>query len=353
MKRLFMMLAGAIIACTLSAQVVEQGEGAMVYYSPKTAISLDFTYTIETHETGIYAKYAESMLGIKDAERENTTLYTLTDVHIGTATTTDYSRPHKITADATVPMLLTINEKGLLVGYNLPYEAKTKPAPRKTADNANDLSRRIGKAAPFTEEVIKAATPQAQAKAVADQIMHIRETRMYLLSGEVEHAPADGTAMKYVLDELSRQERQLTELFVGKTSKRTEHKRIQIEPESQIEQKQHWFFSEENGFTTPENIDADTITMRLMLHPQKFVAGNSNAKESKKKKGAEMSQIVYNLPGNGDIEVIFKGHTLAKRTVPIAQLGIDVPLSKDIFSGAALPIIVFSEKTGNIVSISK
>ena len=73
----------------------------------------------------------------------------------------------------------------------------------------------------------------------------------------------------------------------------------------------------------------------------------------KKKKAPKLSQLVYNLPGNATIEVLHKDAVLATRTVPVAQLGVDVPLAQDLFTGNDLPRIVFSEKTGNIVSISK
>ena len=62
---------------------------------------------------------------------------------------------------------------------------------------------------------------------------------------------------------------------------------------------------------------------------------------------------MYNLPGSATLDVMIKGNVLASRTFPVAQLGVDVPLAKDLFSGKELPIIVFSEKTGNIISISK
>jgi hypothetical protein len=62
---------------------------------------------------------------------------------------------------------------------------------------------------------------------------------------------------------------------------------------------------------------------------------------------------VYNLPGNGDVKVVYKGRPMAERTIPIAQIGVDVPLAKDMFTDKELPRIVFCEKTGNIVSISK
>ena len=72
-----------------------------------------------------------------------------------------------------------------------------------------------------------------------------------------------------------------------------------------------------------------------------------------KKNAPQLSQLTYNLPGNACIQVNYKNRSLTERTVPVAQLGADVPLSKDLFSGNDLPVIVFSEKTGNIVSISK
>ena len=186
-----------------------------------------------------------------------------------------------------------------------------------------------------------------QANAVAKQIFHLRETKMYLLSGEVEHAPADGKAMELVLAELDKQERALTELFIGKKSMRTEHKRV-VFP---AEEKEHWlFFSEENGFTDAENIDADTIKVNITLHPQTLKPADSSAK---KKKGSEVSQIVYNLPGSGDVSVSFDGRQLGQRTIPVAQIGVDVPLAQELFKGAELPVIVINEKTGNIISISK
>jgi len=345
MKKMFLMLIGAIMSCAISAQVLEENEAALVYYSPKTAISLDFAFTVETAERGIYADYAEAMLGADEVVTENQTSYSLNGVHIGTATSADYSRPHKVSQEAGIPLLLSINEKGLLKGYNLPADLE-KPAPRKESNHKKPTEKPIT-VAPYPEEVLEAATPLAQANAAAKQIFHLREIRMYLLSGELEHAPADGTAMRLVLEELDKQEQVLTELFVGKKSVRTEHKRVTFMP---TEKEMLWFFSEENGFTDAENIDADTIKVNIQLHPQTLKAPED---VKKKKKGAEVSQIVYNLPGSGNVTVTFDGRTLAKRTIPIAQLGVDVPLSKDIFTGATLPIIIFNEKTGNIISINR
>ena len=341
------------MVCAMQAQVVEQNEPALVYYSPKTTVTVDFTYVVEKQEPGIYSQYAEAMIGVTDAVKENKTTYRLDKVFIGTKTSTDYTRPHKVVADASMPMLFRISEKGLLTGYNLPpYEKQVY----NSNNNVNPDSKCGGKGfkpglkgskvTPLPEEVLKAASPLAQANAVAKQIFHLRETRMYLINGEVEHAPADGEAMRLVLEELDRQEQALTELFIGKKSKKIEHKFVTFLPE---EQRQIWYFSEENGFTDAENIDANTIVASIAMQPQQYAPASTD----KKKKTVEPSQFVYNLPGNGEVKVLYKGKELAKRTIPVAQIGVDVPLPKEIFKGANLPVIVVNERTGNIVSISK
>lgn len=329
----------------LRAQVVEQDEAALVYYSPKTMISVDLTYTVEVYECGMFAEYAEAMLGAEEAVTEPQTIYDLKSARIGTRSLTDYARPHKVSADVGIPLLLSINEKGVLKGYNIPMGEETKPQrPNKQeSDNEQKIPMHLS---PFGEDVLEAATPLAQANAVAKQIFRLRETRNYLLNGEVEHAPADGEAMRLVLAELDKQERALTELFVGKKTKRTDHKIVMMNPEKK---EKLLFFSKENGFTDAENIDADTVRIQVNLHPQTLKAADDS---KKKKKGMELSPIVYNLPGNGDVTVTTKGRTISQRTVPVAQIGVDVPLPKNLFTGNALPVIEFDEKTGNVKSIN-
>ena len=333
-------------------------EAAVVYYSPKNYISLDFLYAVEQQESGPYAAYAEELLGITDVVKENSTRYAIREVKIGTVTVTDYERPHVVTAEKGLPtQLLRINEKNLLVGYNL---AENAGKYNHAGNNANKEKEKPGmrpkRAMPFTEEVAEAKTTKAKAQAIAKQIFTIRETRSYLLNGEVEHAPADGEAMRLVLDELNGQEKQLLDLFVGKKHKCTEHKTMRILPslssntlDSLITEE--YFFSAENGFTNAENIDAETIQVRIHLH--RPAVKQLTEKEMKSRKAAEVSQIVYNQPGYADVQVNYQDRTLNHRTLPVAQLGVDVPLAKDLFTGNALPVIQFSEKTGNIVSITK
>ena len=350
MKKIVFLLLGAIMSAALSAQVLEENESALVYYSPKTSVTLDFTYTVETQVRGQFAEYAESMLDIHDAVKETSTSYEIKDVRIGTATSTDYTRPHKVKTEAGFPVLLTINDRSLLTGYNVPLPEKKAPFNSHEKDRKVQPKDATLQAPPYPEEVLKAATPEAQAFEVAKQIFHLRETRMYLINGEVEHAPADGKAMELVLDELNRQEQALTHLFVGEKKTHREHKTIRIEPTNNGQQ---LFFSDENGFTDGDNIDADTIEVRMVCKQQTRKPAVVEEKKGKKKGENELTQIEYNIPGSCQVSVLYKNHSLADRTVQVAQLGIDVALPKSMFTGAELPKIIFSDKTGNIVSISK
>jgi len=353
-KTLGLLVAAMTFTFTLQAQTLQEGEPAIVYYSPMTNVVLDFSYTKEIHKQGVYADYAEELLGIDNIVTENKTIYTLRGVRISTRTEADMSRPHKVVAEQGVPVqLLSLNEKNMLVGYNLP--AGDTPYRQSSAGKhaPNDTEMADIRIAPYSEEVLEAKSIAAEAQAVAKQIFRIREVRMYLLSGEVEHAPADGTAMKLVLEELGKQEQQLTELFTGTLSATTLHKHVSYLPMAEDGKNFHkkLYFSADHGFTTSENAEAEEIGVTIQHTRPQVTAAADDSKN--KKKGNEPSQIVYNLPGQGQVMVRYRGETLAERTLPLAQFGIDVPLAKDLFTGKTLPVIRFNEKTGNIVSISK
>lgn len=356
MKKVFIiMLAGVMTAMTatmVQAQGLEQGEPAIVYYSPKNYVVLDFTYTMEEYEVGPFAQYADQMLGIKDAITESKTVYTLSSVSVATRTEADHARMHKVVAENGLALqLLTLNSKGVLVGYNLPAnEPQHADHPKHSKDQPKVETATV---LPYTEEILEAKSLAAQAQAIAKHIFRLRETKLYLLSGEIEHAPADGEAMRRVLDELDKQEAALVELFTGKKTTTVLHKKVEYLPmgENGKRMDKQLFFSSENGFTSADNVDAEPIDVSIEWQIQQTTPAVVDPK-AKGKGTVQPSQIVYNLPGNGTVKVRHKGVLMAKRNLPLAQFGVDVPLARDLFSGKQLPSIQFSEKTGNIVSIN-
>lgn len=350
MKRFFLVLIGAMLLNGADAQLLQQGETALVYYAPKNYVVVDFEYTIDTYEAGPYARYAQSLLGIADAITETRTEYHLGKPHIITRTVADSRRAYKVLPEKDFPaQLLTIDNKGLLVGYNLPQEAdapKQKNKIQKEQAEQNELVESL----PLTDEQLNVHSEEAKAKAIAKQIFRLRETRMYLLSGELDHTPADGKAMQLVLNELQQSEEKLLRLFVGRHKSVVEHERLEFLPtEESTTERRFLYFSPENGFTSSENIDAAPITISLTALRQQSrpVVGKQ------KGKAPLLSQIIYNLPGQAEIVVTYDGKTLGERTLSIAQYGIDVPLARELFTGKTLPVIRMDTRTGNIVSIQQ
>lgn len=354
----FLMVLLTIALTNLNDTYHEAGKSEMVYYSPKTSVRLDFTYEERREEAGEFAAFAEELLGIKDAIKEDKTTYVFQGVEIGTHTQVDLNRPHVICAENGMPwQLVNINERGLLVGYNLPPE----PKEHKKGPEKEPVWSRISptNVLPYTEEIVDAGNTganslRAQAQAVAKQIFRIRETRMYLLNGEVEHAPADGQAMELVLKELRRQEKQLVELFTGKVTKEIKHKHVGNCPSG--DNFKVWnetlYFSTENGFTGADNVDADKIKINVEFVHQ-LIKKDTSKKDKKDKKTPELSPIVYNLAGSAQALVYYNEELINSKVVPMAQFGIDVALPKELFTGAELPKIKFSEKTGGVISITK
>ena len=192
MKKIFLLLTAVVTILSVKGQVVSSNEMALVYYTPKNHIVLDFTYTVTEQEAGQYYLFAEQFLGATNAISENQTTYAIEDVRISTRTEADFERAHKIVPEQGVAtQLLSINNKGLLVGYNLPYEPSntlTRKHEKECAKTTTPVSL------PLTDEQLEQRTPETRAKAIAKQIYRIRESRIFLLSGEVEHGPADGKA---------------------------------------------------------------------------------------------------------------------------------------------------------------
>lgn len=344
-----------VVLTNLNDQYFNTDEQAVIYYTPQNSIVFNFTYTVETHEVGKYALFANELLGATDIVKETRTIYELKNVSIGSRSEVDLLRPHKVVAEPGTPIhYLNINEKGLLVGFNLPPQQK-KTQKKKQSEELNHIIDID--VPPFTTDIVDSKTLQAEAESVANQIFHIRDIRMYLLSGELEHAPADGEAMQHVLDELEKQEKALTALFVGTKRIETKSSKYEYTPAGRGNAgklyHKHFYFSLENGFTDEENIDAEKIEIRAEYQHQRLQESQEEKKSRKQKNISEPSQIVYNIPGYAHITVRYRGKLICKKTLPIAQFGIDMPFSKCLFMDSELPQIIFSEKTGNIISISK
>ena len=353
MKKVLIILSYALLFCaTASAQVLQENELALVYYFPQTLMDIDITYTIETEETGPYCRYAEKYLGTTDVITANSQKAEIISVSVHPRSKADLNRPVKINAEDGANMqLLHILDNGVLQGYNLPIGTQASvPAcseSQASATNKHDKPKQPI-TLPLLEEQLKASTPAQKADAVAKLIYRIREAKMYLLSGEIENAPADGNRLEIALKELSKQEKQLVQLFTGKRTQKTISKTITYLP-TKSEEKPILYFSLENGITAEE--DASALPIVLNFIARKQVPAPAIQSKKNEKKAPVPSPLLYNLPGTGTYTISYDGAPLLEGVLPIAQFGIAVPLPKNLFSGNKLPTIYFNTETGNIQTI--
>ena len=185
------------------------------------------------------------------------------------------------------------------------------------------------------------------AEGAARQIYHIREMRLNILTGDVEHVPADGQAMQLVLNELNQREQALTELFVGRKQVTHLTKTLYYTPSDAPHPAMIARFSKFGGVVDDEDLSGEPIQMTVTATKQSL--HSNHAVEDKK--ALQPSEIYYNLPGQAAISIRYKDIT---KTIscPVAQYGVAIPLAKDLFVKHK-PTIYFNTKTGNITSIQK
>ena len=215
-------------------------------------------------------------------------------------------------------------------------------------DGTECLQARGEELMPLLEEQFMAGSVAKMAEGAAKQIYRIRETRLNILAGDVEHVPADGKAMELVLNELNKQEQALVALFVG-TTKVTRHTHTLLyTPAESVENEVICRLSAHNGIVDKQDLSGEPLYLSLKAKKQTLLPGVYYDKNA-----PVLSQIYYNLPGEAQVALSFKGKKVAEQNVTVAQYGVAIPLVQDLFTTKPTPIIKINKETGNILSIEK
>ena len=331
--------------CQIStAQAVQENEAALVYYMPQTTLSITLDYDVVEQVPGIFYQYAERYLGAKDIIIEASTSYILTDVRLKTITTADTHRAYKVTTQKGVnSQLLALSQDGRLLGYNL-GEGEVSSTDLNGSTNPIDYAKE--RLMPLLEEQFMAGSIAKMAEGAAKQIYRLRETRLNLLAGDMEHVPSDGQAMQLVLNELKEQEQALAELFVGTRTIKKGTYTFSYQPNESVENEVVCRLSQYTGVVNKDDLSGEPIYFSLQAKKQSLQPISDNSK------APALSQLYYNLPGTANISITYRGKVLAEDAIQVAQYGVAIPLALELFSGKT-PIIRINPETGNILSIQK
>lgn len=331
------------------AQVVQENEAAVVYYMPKNELVITLQYDIVNEEPGIFYQYAGRYLGVEDVIKESKTSYVLTSIETELVTTADTERAYKIDASLGIKeQMIALSADGRLLGYNVGEEAKGDEAKGESLEVKGKSLEVKGtdKLMPLLEEQFMASSTAKMAEGAAKMIYRIREARLNLLAGEVEHVPADGEAMKQVLAEMDRQEQALVELFIGKTTVSHASHSLIYTPMQSVESETLCRFSVHSGVVAADDLSGEPIYISLEATKQSL----STAVEINSK-APLLSQLYYNLPGEAKVNMTYKGKQMACSTYQIAQFGVAIPVAKQWFTSKQTPVIHINPETGNILSI--
>lgn len=346
MKKTIMVLAAILLASSYTtAQVVQENEATIVYYMPKTELLITLEYDVITQTPGVFYQYAAYYLGTCNVITEYKTQYSLTHITTRTHVSSDRERAFQVVGQKGIDMqLLALSEDGRLLGYNIEYPTSISPViPITPAKTALPTAQPM----PLLEEQLIAGSTAKMAEGAAKQIYRIRETRLNLLAGEVEHVPADGAAMKLVLEELDKREQELVDLFVGTTTIQHHTSCISYCPEADVDKEVICRFSQHSGVVSNKDLSGSPITLTSQSSKPSIYKTEINPK------APLLSQIYYNLPGEATISIAYNGKQMSTGTYTIAQYGIAVPLALDLFTGKQMPIIHIHPNTGNIQSIQR
>ena len=349
MKKIFLSIMLVAMSQMGMAQVVQENEAAVVYYMPKNELVITLQYDIVNEEPGIFYQYAGRYLGAEDVIKESKTSYVLTSIENELVTTADTERAYKIDASLGIKeQMIALSADGRLLGYNVGEEAKGDEAKGESLEVKGESLEVKGtdKLMPLLEEQFMASSTAKMAEGAAKMIYRIREARLNLLAGEVEHVPADGEAMKQVLAEMERQEQALVELFTGKTTVSHASHSLIYTPMQSVESETLCRFSVHSGVVAADDLSGEPIYISLEATKQ----GLSTAVEISSK-APLLSQLYYNLPGEAKVNMTYKGKQMACSTYQIAQFGVAIPVAKQWFTSKQTPVIHINPETGNILSI--
>lgn len=345
MKKLIISIVTVI--CLLSIDTFQLLSAAdknstLVYSLPKTELIVEIEVEKTTQKPGQYYQYSERYLATNQAITENKTSYRLKDINVKWYSIPDTKRNYSLVVEPKSNLrLLTVNSQGLLCGINVPvaetpqdYSTSKFIATGKTSEN-NLL--------PLGEEYLMAGSTAKLAEGVAKQIYRIRESRLSIITGDLEHFPADGSSLKSMLDELNRMEKQLTELFVGKTTTEVVKQSITISPDAEMNNNVIFRLSTLKGLVAAEDLSGNPIY--ISITPEKLNLPKTDSKAPK-------SVLNTVLPANTNIVISDGLTTLYSTKLFIPQLGQVVTYPEELFNTPTSKVYVDVE-TGKLLRIEK
>lgn len=356
MKKTIIALAALALAASAPAQTstrLDAGKATdygLVYSLPLTALDIYLEAELTQEHPGEFYNYARRHLGINDAIKSDALSATLKSVTIVPRGVADSQQQWLAQFKNGSSVFMTLSPDNIPMGINADGAPSTTPTvPAAQAAAPSPLEGPAARQA-VTQDMARSASVSKKAELAAQRIFELRETRSDILSGQADNPPADGDAMKLVLDNLAAQEAALTAMFAGVSSTRTVVEKVTFIPDSTgTDSKVIARLSAVDGIVEPDNLAGAPITLDVKI----LERGELPLTEKGEPKAFPKGGVAYRIPGTAQVSVSYAGRSIASAEVPLAQLGVVFGLNPALFSDKRQPYsVTFDTATGAVVKLA-
>lgn len=343
MKKLILLsalLVMSLIAKPQSTFSLTEGESAIVYSLPK----MEFYIEVETEKVvqkpGMFYRYSERYLATDKVITEEKTSFRLKSIKVKVHAVPDAARTYSFVPNSALQSSrLSVNSQGILCGVNVNCEPEVI-APQTVSLPAKDNSTQNA-LLPLGEEYMMAGSEAKLAEGAAKQIYRIRESRLGLLTADTDKLPADGESFKSMLEGLNTMERELTELFVGKTTTELQTKTLILNPAAGSANEVLFRLSALKGMVPSDDLGGAPYYISIV--PTTIPTSTSKSK-------SEKEALYYIIPAETQISIGDGINTLYSNTFFVPQFGKTVPLTEGLLKQPHIEVHIDS-LTGRLLSI--
>ncbi len=337
-----------IAQAQLSAFFSGTSEG-VTYCLPNTRLEITVEASCITQTPGEFYSYAERYLHIKNVISKASNNWDITSTESNRTGVPNKEKSFTVNLNGGTASNIRLNDKGIIESINSTSQTNNKdnePNAKQDTRNSTNPSQYM------TEEMLQATSTAKMAELTAKEIYTIRESKLAITRGQLENMPSDGAAIALLLQELDKQEKALTEMFIGRTDTVYHRYTFTIDPSSECDTTKAvlFRFSRKMGILDKENLAGEPIyydlkDLKTVLLP--------TPEETAKAKPMKKEGIFYNNPGRLKMTIYTKARKFLEQEIPIAQLGTTEILSKNLFKRNSTTKVTFDTSTGAITDIKK
>jgi hypothetical protein len=318
------------------------GQSAFVYALPKTELCIEIETERTTQKPGMFYQYSGRYLATNKIITEEKTNYGIKSITLKTRALPDSSRTYCFPLGKSArPIHLSVNSQGILAGVNIPYVIE--PVKEPFVNCIKTECKQKAALLPLGEEYMMAGSEAKLAEGAAKQIYHLRESRINLLTAEMERLPADGSSYATILEGLNNKERELTELFIGKTTTETQKQTLYLTPKTALNNQVLFRLSALRGVVGADDLSGTPFY--ISIKPTAIASVPADIKAKKQELG-----IYTLLPATTRVSINDGNISYYSEQLSLPQFGKTVPIDLEYLEQKELKIRV-DQQTGRIVGI--